>query len=259
MNQPLDHLPLWAIYPLTVLLLLGAVEWGYRYGKARRRAVAEGSDEGLGAIAGATLAMLAFLLAFVIGFGMNLNGDRRTLVIDEANAVRSTYLRAGYLVDPYRTDSRNLLSQYLDQRVAAVEPGNVQQAKIRSEEIQGKLWAIAEKVVLDVDKSDTISAYVDSLNQVITLHTERVVKGLQARMPPPIVWAMYAISVIALFLAGMQSGYAPHRSMAALVMMVVVFSAVLYLVVDIDRPQEGLIRISQQPLIDLQRVLGTLP
>ncbi len=259
MSQPFDHLPLWAVYPLTVVLMLAAVEAGYHYGKARRRAVAEGSDEGLGAISGATLAILAFLLAFVIGFGMNLNGDRRALVIDEANAIRSTYLRAGYLVDPYRTDTRDLLSQYLDQRVAATQPGKVEQAKLRSEQIQGQLWAVAEKYVLDVDKSDTVSAYVDSLDQVIALHNERVVKGLQARMPPPIVWAMYAISLIAMFLAGMQSGYAPHRSIAALVLMVLVFSAVLYLVLDMDRSQEGLIRISQQPLIDLQSVMGGLP
>jgi hypothetical protein len=258
-GQPLDHLPLWAVYPLTVLLMLAAVEWGYRYGKARRRAVAEGSDEGLGAISGATLAMLAFLLAFLIGFGMNLNGDRRTLVIDEANAIRSTYLRAGYLTEPYKTDSRNLLNEYLDQRLAATDPANVEQAKIRSEELQGELWAIAEKIVLDVDKSDTISAYVDSLNQVITLHNERVVKGLQARMPPPIVLAMFAIILIVMFLAGMESGYAPHRSVAALFMMVLVFSAVMYLVVDMDRPQEGLIKISQQPLIDLHNVMSSLP
>ena len=259
MSQPLDYLPIWVVYPLTVLLLLAAIEAGYRYAKARDRTAPPGSDAGLGAISGATLGMLAFLLAFVIGFGMNLNGDRRTLVLNEANAIRSTYLRAGYLVEPYRTESRNLLSEYLDQRLAAVEPGKLEQARLRSEELQGELWAIADNVVINVDKSDTISAYVDSLNEVITLHVERVVKGTYVRMPPPIVWAMFAISLIAMFLAGMQTAYAPNRSLTALIMMVVVFSVVLYLIVDMDRPQEGLLRISQRPLIDLQSVLGTLP
>ncbi len=259
MSQPFDNLPLWAVYPLTVLLMLAAIELGYRYSKAKHRKAAPGSDEGLGAISGATLGILAFLLAFVIGFGMNLNADRRALVLGEANAIRSTYLRAGYLVDPYRSDSRVLLTEYLDQRLAAVQPGMLEQAKARSEEIQGELWAIAEDVVINVDKSDTISAYVDSLNQVITIHAERVVKGLQVRIPPPVVWAMYAISLIAMFLAGMHSGYGPNRSVTALVMMALVFSVVLYLVVDMDRAGEGLIRVSQQPLIDLQSVLGTLP
>jgi ABC-type antimicrobial peptide transport system permease subunit len=257
MNQPFDNLPIWAVYVLTVLLLLAAVEAGYRYAKAKHR-TAPGSDEGLGAITGAALGMLAFVLAFVIGFGMNLNGDRRELVLNEANAIRSTYLRAGYLVEPYRTDSRNLLSEYLDQRLAAVEPGKLEQAKARSEEIQGELWAIAEKVVIEVDKSDTISAYLDSLNQVITVHAERVVKGLQMRIPPPVLWAVYAMSVIIMFMVGMLSGYAPNRSITALVMLAVVFGVVLYLIVDMDR-SDGLVRVSQQPLIDLRSVLGTLP
>jgi hypothetical protein len=257
MNQPVDYLPIWAIYPLTVLLLLAAVEVGYRYAKAKHRMAPE-SDEGLGAITGAALGMLAFLLAFVIGFGMNLNGDRRELVLNEANAIRSTYLRAGYLVEPYRTDSRNLLSEYLDQRLAAVEPGQLEQAKARSEEIQDELWAIAEKVVIEVDKSDTISAYLDSLNQVITVHAERVVKGLQMRIPPPVLWAVYAMSLIIMCMVGMLSGYAPNRSITAIVMLALVFGVVLYLIVDMDR-YDGLIRVSQQPLIDLQSVLGTLP
>ena len=41
--------------------------------------------------------LLAFLLAFVVGFGFDVYGQRRALVLDEANAIRSTYLRAGYL------------------------------------------------------------------------------------------------------------------------------------------------------------------
>ncbi len=88
MNQPFDNLPIWAVYVLTVLLLLAAVEAGYRYAKAKHR-TAPGSDEGLGAITGAALGMLAFVLAFVIGFGMNLNGDRRELVLNEANAIQA--------------------------------------------------------------------------------------------------------------------------------------------------------------------------
>ena len=116
--------------------------------------------------------------------------------------------------------------------MAAVEPGKLEQAKARSEEIQGELWAIAEKVVIEVDKSDTISAYLDSLNQVITVHAERVVKGLQMRIPPPVLWAVYAMSVIIMFMVGMLSGYAPNRNMTALVMLAVVFGVVLYLIVD---------------------------
>ena len=64
--------------------------------------------------------------------------------------------------------------------------------------------------MINVDKSDTISAYVDSLNAG-DHHARRTGgQGMQVRMPPPVVWAMYAISLIAMFLAGMQSGVRPE-------------------------------------------------
>ncbi len=259
-SQPLDVLPMWAIYPLTVLVLLVATWGGYQFVKTKHRTKAPESDAGLGAISGATLGMLAFLLAFVVGFGFDVYGQRRALVLDEANAIRTTYLRAGYLEDPYRVDSRALLSDYLDGRMTIVDhPEKVNEVRARAEEIQGELWAIAETVVTQVDKSDTTSAYLDSLSQVVTVHAERVVKGLQVRIPPLILLGMYLISLITMFLVGMQSGYAPNRSVMGLVMLVLVFAVVLYLVVDLDRAQEGLLRVSQQALIDLHSQLPGLP
>jgi hypothetical protein len=245
---------------LTVVVLLLAIWGGYRYVRAKHRTKTPESDEGLGTISAATLGLLAFLLAFVISFGFDVYGERRALVLDEANAVRSTYLRAGYLIEPYRTDTRDLLSVYVDERVSLVDqPEQVAQLKAHAEEMQGELWAIAEEVVTEVDKSDTISAYVDSLNEVITIHAERVVKGLQVRIPPLILLGMFLISIITMFLVGMQTGYAPSRSILGLIMLTLVVAVVLYLLVDLDRAQEGLLKVSQQPLIDLQSQLPTLP
>jgi hypothetical protein len=259
-SQPLDALPIWAVYPLTVVVLLLATWGGYRYVKARHRAADSQHDEGLGMISGATLGLLAFLLAFVVGFGFDVYGQRRTLVLDEANAIRTTYLRAGYLEDPYRMDSRALLSDYLDGRMTVIEhPEQVNEVRARAEEIQGELWAIAETIVTQVDKSDTTSAYLDSLSQVITVHAERVVKGLQVRIPPLILLGMLLISIVTMFLVGMQSGYAPSRSIVGLIMLTLVVAVVLYLVVDLDRAQEGLLRVSQQALIDLHTQLPSLP
>lgn len=257
-RQPLDYVPIWAIYPLTVAVLLVAIWGGYRYVKAKHRSTDSQSDEGLGTISGAILGLLAFLLAFVVGFGFDVYGQRRALVLDEANAIRSSYIRAGYLVEPYRTPSRNLLSEYVDWRVAAVDPETLAQAKTRSEEIQGELWTIAEDLV-SVDNSDTTSAYLDSVNEVITLHAERVVKGLQVRIPPLILLGMFLISIMAMFLVGMHSGYSTSRSIVGLVMLTLVVAVVLYLLVDLDRAQEGLLKVSQQPMIDLQSQLPSLP
>ena len=186
-NQPLDVLPGWAVYPLAVIVLLAALAGGYYYAKGRGAKAPAKSDRGVGAISGATLGLLAFLLAFVVGFGVNVWQERRVLVVSEANAISTTYLRAGYLAEPYRSESRKLLIEYADQRVAAYEPGRLAAAIARSEEIQRELWTLAEELVKGGDTAAVFGLYVSSLNEVIDLHTERVNVGLYVRVPPLIL------------------------------------------------------------------------
>jgi hypothetical protein len=257
-TQPLDVLPMWAVYPFTVVILVAAVAIGYRYILARRRETPDTSDKGMGAISGATLGMLAFLLAFVVGFGLNLYGERRMLVINEANAIGTTYLRAGYLEEPYRTESRDLLIEYVDWRLAALEPGRLQEAIDQSEEIHRELWKRAEGAVA-LDHAATTGLFVSSLNEVIDLHTERVAASLQIRIPAFVVVGVYVIAFITMLLVGMQMGFAPNRNIIAPVILAVVLSVVLYLIVDLDRSQQGFLVVSHQPLIDLQSSLPTLP
>jgi uncharacterized membrane protein YsdA (DUF1294 family) len=59
-----------------------------------------------------------------------------------------------------------------------------------------------------------------------------------------------------MFLVGMQSGYAENRDHIALVVLVLILSVVFFLIVDLDRSQEGLMRVPQQALFDLQRQLN---
>ena len=120
-GQPLDLLPLWALYPTTVVVLLAFLFGGYWYVSSGKRKTPVKSDAGVGAVSGATLALLAFLLAFVVGFGVSVFQERRTMLVKEANAIGTTYLRAGYLDEPYRTQSRALLREYTDWRVAAFD------------------------------------------------------------------------------------------------------------------------------------------
>ena len=257
--QPLDELPLWTLYPLTVAVFACALVAGYYYAKGREAKAPAKSDRGVGAISGATLALLAFLLAFVVGFGVNVWQERRTAVVSEANAIGTTYLRAGYLDEPYRSESRALLLEYADQRVAAYDEGSLDAAKARSEEIHGELWALAEDMVRGGSTAATFGLYVSSLNEVIDIHTERVNVGIYVRIPPLIVLFLFAIALVALFLVGMQLGYTENRSFVPPIALALVLAVVFYLIVDLDRAQQGLMQVPTQALFDLQTQLPTYP
>lgn len=246
---------MWLLYILTVLAMLATMEVGYRLTRARQRKSPDKTDAGVGAMSGASLALLAFLLAFVVSMGSGIATERRILVMAEANAIGSTYLRAGYLDEPYKTEARDLLREYTDLRLAAHEGEDLATVITRSEEIQNELWASAETMAVE-SPLPTISLYISAVNEVIDRHAERVAVGIDIRIPPTILLGVYLVALFTTFLVGVQTGYGEKRNYLALVVLVLILAVVFLLIVDLDRAQEGLLRVSQLPLYDLQRQLN---
>ena len=100
-NQPLDLLPIWAVYIFTVIVLFLAEEVGFRSGRLVQKRWPDGAEASVGTMVGAALVLLGFLLAFVTSIAIGNFNQRRHLVVLEANAIETTYLRAGYLAEPY--------------------------------------------------------------------------------------------------------------------------------------------------------------
>ena len=95
----LDYLPLWALLPVTVLLVLAAIEGGFRLAASRKQPTDTGNDAPIGSVIGGTLGLLAFLLAFTFEMAASRFETRRELLLDEVNAISTCYLRAA-LVSP---------------------------------------------------------------------------------------------------------------------------------------------------------------
>src|SRR5262245_15194612 len=133
-NTPLDALPLWMLFIATIVAIVLAEECGYRLGRARGRRADSESDSPVGAMVAAELGLLAFLLAFTFGIASSRFDTRRQVLLDEANAIGTTYLRAAMLPEPQRAEVRHLLRDYVDVRIAAVQQeGSIEHAIRRSE------------------------------------------------------------------------------------------------------------------------------
>jgi hypothetical protein len=255
--QPLDNFPIWAIYPLTVLFFMAALEGGYRFGKWLKGRFLVKSDAGVGAISAAALALIGFLIAFTLSFAVNIFTERRQTLVEEANAIGTTYLRAEYLEEPYRIESQDLLREYLALRLESLEidQTEIETMIIQSEEIHKELWYIADEVATE-DPSPTTALYLTTLNDMIDLHVDRLVVNLSVRVPPALIVGIFVVSFLTLLLLGLQGGYIKERNVLAQFILVLILSLVVYLIIDLDRSQEGSMQISKGAFIELYQSLN---
>ena len=105
--------------------------------------------------------------------------------------------------------------------------------------------------------SDLMSSLGGSVTDLVSLNQSRVVAGVYSRVPETILLLLLAGSALSLGMVGYGAGLTGRRSVVTAVVLVVALGAVLTLVIDLDRPQEGFLRVSQQPLLDVQKWIGT--
>ena len=252
----LDRLPLWGLFLTIVVLVLAAIEGGYRLGSYRHRQEGRAKEAPVGAMVGATLGLLAFMLAFTFGMAASRFDTRKQLVLEEANAIGTTYLRAAML--PERRDEiRALLRSYVDIRLEAVRSDKVAEEILRAETTQGQLWSAATTVGLQHPDSIVVGLFVQSLNEVIDLHAKRVTAGLRNRIPGAIWAALLTIAAFSMAAMGYHAGLVGTTRSLAIIVVAVTFSAVIALIADLDRPQEGSLTVSQQALIDVRQSMNS--
>lgn len=252
MPQLLDAMPLWGLFLATIVVVTVAVESGYRLGSYRRRQSEQEKEAPVGAIVGATLGLLAFVLAFTFGLAASRFDDRRQLVLKESNAIGTCWLRAGLLPTPDGDTARKLLRDYVDVRLLVIESGDVNEAMAKSDELHAALWTQATDAANKDTHSITTGLFIQSLNDVIDVHAERVLVSVRSRIPGAVWLGLYFVTAFAMVALGYHEGLAGSRRSLAVFALVLAFSAVMLLIADLDRPREGMLQVSQQAMIDLR-------
>jgi hypothetical protein len=244
--------PLLGVFVATFLMVMLAIEIGFQLGQRRQKTGKEEKEGTVGTMVGTSLGLLAFLLAFTFGMAADFFQNKRSVLREEANAIGTTWLRADFLPESERDSARALLREYVDVRLAAVETGAIDKAMRRSVEIHSELWDQAAIIMNDHPGSEAVGLYITTLNEMIDLHTTRVGVALRTSIPITFWYALYSIAFLSFGLMGYHNGLSTTRRSYAAPFVAVTFSAVIWLIADIDTAQEGVMRVSQQALIDLR-------
>jgi len=217
--------------------------------------------EPLGVLQAALLGLVGLVLAFGLALAVGRYESRRAAVVDDANAIGTTYLRAQTLAEPVRTRSLQRLVRYTDTsiRLSRSVPTSTEarQAVADGQKLQRELWGLAGQALADAPVASAPRLYVETLNEMIDMQTTRVA-ALNNRVPGPVlavevIFAAVALGLLALYLAILGRGVLPVLLAAALICLL------LLVTFDLDRPTRGLIRVPSTPLTSLRASMELPP
>ena len=235
-----------------ILALLGvATEIGRR--GHRRLAQRSGSDGAKRPIPdhllSAMLGLLALLLGFTFSMALNRYDARRELVVQEANAIGTTWLRAQLLEEPARGRMGPLLRHYVDMRLAwSRDAARVPDAGLTNR-AQEALWSEMGMALRQDSSTQLTRGLMEAMNESFDLASARSASRA-AHIPGEVMAVLLACALLTALMLGYVMSDGGHRAATLALLLLLAFALVM--IVDLDRPVSGAIQISQQPLADLR-------
>ena len=249
---------LFAVCLLGLGTVLATSEVGWRLGI---RAEGRGGNN-ISALEQSFLGLLALMIGFTVAMALTRFEGRREAVLNEANAIGTTALRARLLPEPYRTETLKLLREYAQIRVDYLPSGKsfaeLPPVVDRSNKIQESLWQQARAAMLKDNSMVPGGLFIQSLNEMIDNQAKRL-SVLRNSIPNIVLLSLLGITAVACGFASYVSGTDPQRSRLPVHILGVLICAVIFLILDLDRPNVGFVTISQQPIIDTLSSIAGFP
>ncbi len=241
---------LFPIFLVSLLVILAASEIGRLLGIRHAK---DQDGDSVSTLEGAILGLLALMIGFTFAMALSRFEARRDAVVNEANSIGTTALRARLLPAPHNMQALKLLREYVQVRLdisrRAPSVSDLNAAVQRSNELQEALWQQAKAVAATNTGIVPTGLFIQTLNVMIDDQAKRLA-AIRAQVPNIVFTALYGVATIAIAFAGYASGLRARRSRLPVYITGVIVAAVILLIEDLDRPTAGFIKVSQQPMVD---------
>jgi hypothetical protein len=231
-------------------LLLACHEIGYLVG-TRTRAVDDDYKRRVDMIRTSILALVTFLVGFSFAAAGARFIDRQDMIVKEANAIGTSYLRAMLLPEPQRGTLQAELRQYTLGRLDLLKNFDHEKTRdllAKAGESQMRIWkAGVEGVGTDREFANFM---LPPLNDVIDIHSEHL-SAARRHIPQAILVVIVIAAAIGMAMIGYDNGLVRKRYLLLSSSFAVVSAAALWMTIDLDRPRHGLVRASELPYIEL--------
>ena len=243
-----------AVLLVSLLLAFALGHWirAWSYGPGKTTSL-ENSQEGM--IVSGVLVVLGLLLAFTFGLSLDRFEQRRLLVVSEANALGTSYLRAQLLDEPDRSRLSDLLTAYRNNRIVlATASGDKAALLRRNDQLLMQVWA-AVSAAVDTPKGRAVSTpLLLSFNELIDYNTERKI-ARTARVPALVMLMLYIFLLVTAAVIGFVVTGRRPRIMASI--MLLLLTLAMNIILDLNQPTSGMIVESQEPMLLTKGMMST--
>ena len=241
-----------AVFAFSIVALWLSVQIGAFLAR-EIRPVQEEEREDLNLVISSSLTLLALIIGFSFSMAVSRYDQRKDYEEEEANAIGTEYVRADLLPAADATQVRQLLTQYLDQRLlfyTVHDQHQLEAVDSETEKLQNDMWSIVQGAA-KVGPTPTLALAIAGMNDV--LNRQGYTQAAWRNRIPVGAWAlMVALSICCSLLIG----YSAHRKGFRLsIVLPFVVSLAFFLIADIDSPRQGIIRVAPQNLVSLSQSL----
>lgn len=246
------------VLSLGILVLL---EIGRQIGARRIAEEGETASKGLSAIEGAIFGLMGLILAFSFSGALTRFDARRHLVIEEANAIGTAWLRIALLPADAQPRMRDLFRRYLDSRLEVYrslpDMEAVKAALAKSANLQSEIWALAISPSPETGTLQAPILLLPALNAMFDIRTTRT-EGARIHLPLTIFAMLGALTLACSLFAGYDMAIWRKRNLLHSIAFAVVLSVTVYVIIDLEYPRLGFIQMSEsdQVLVDLRRSMN---
>ncbi len=246
----MNDIPSWAIAILLAAIFLLSLEGGWLAYQRLRRA-GEGGSTGAGYIVAASLGLLSLLMGFTLALSLDRYEIRRNLVVDEAGAISTTWLRDQLLDEPFRGRLAALLRDYVEERRGLATVGTTEAAldaaDRRADALQQRIWQETAVALRAPGSAALTTPVLQATNAMFDLPPARRA-ALDAVVPPAVLWTLVIVAILAALTTGYGLGAGGHRHRLASGGLFLAAALIISLIVDLDEPRGGMISVPQDPL-----------
>jgi hypothetical protein len=226
--------------------ILSCLEIGYRIGRNKSKKTHELAYEGTGTIEAALFALLGLLLGFSFAGATSRLESRHQLIVREANAIGTAYLRLGLLPASDQPEIRHLFRDYLDARVRAYEKSANREPAwqdfVRASDIQQQIWSQALAATRADNSNNAARLLLPALNEMIDIATSRAL-ARELHLPALMFYLLISIALLTALLAGYAMSKRQSRSWLHILLYAAIVSITICAIFDFDNPRYGLIKV----------------